>query len=213
MVETPLLRYDLLSTPAFVRDMRSFLSLSADIIFAIAELANTPDGFTGHKQARSLSSRYGLQTGKVMRDLRFAEYLYDRFTSIHMEITDAVNEIGVAASEFEEPVTIDDHQRTAIKEVLSFKREYEISKAMKAGVTSNAPHFMKFKGVWTIRPIKIEDEETILSPVLNMSMVWHDGSGNSHEAFFQMSDDDWREFIDEIDILSKSRRDIEAILE
>ena len=212
MVETPLLRYDLLSTPAFVRDMQSFLSLSSDIIFAISELANAPDGFTGHEQARTLSNRYGLQVGRAMRDLRFAEYLYDRFTDIDMELTDAVDEIALAASEFEDPVTIDVQQRDAIREVLSFKREYEISKALKTRATSNAPHFMKVKGVWTIRPIRVEHKETIMSPVLNMSIVWHDGAGNSHEAFFQMSDDDWREFSGEIEALAESRRDIDTIV-
>ena len=212
MSEKSLLTYDLLSTPAFVQDMQSFLRLPTEVMLAISELGNSPDGFTGHEKARSLNSRFDVRVGKIMRDLRFAEYLYDRFTDLDMEVTDAINEISLAASELEEPISIDDQQRTAIEAVLSFKRNYEVSKAIKGGVTSSAPHFIRVNGSWTIKPVRVQSQETIMAPVLAMSIVWHDGSGTRHEAFFQMSDDDWELFSEEMRSLSDNRAELETLL-
>ena len=212
MADTPLLRYELLSTGAFVRDFRSLLSLSADVLLAISKLADGPDGFTGHRQARDLSSRFGIQVGKIMRALRFAEYLYDRVAELDMPVSEAADEICLVASELEDPVSIDDQKRVAFQSLLSFKREYEVSNAMKSGATTNAPHFLQMSGAWTIKPIRVRTEEPIMSPVLTMSIVWYDGSGSPHEAFFQMSDNDWTQFTEEAQSLAKSRRDIEPLL-
>ena len=212
MAENSLLTYDLLSNPAFVRDMRSFLELPADVLLAISELGDSPDGFTGHEQARALNNRFNIGVGKIMHDLRYAEYLYERFTELDMEVADAITEISLAASELEEPISIDDSHRMAIEAVLSFKRNYEISKATKGGLTSSAPHFIRANGSWTIKPVKIQPEETIMAPVLTMSIVWHDGAGGRHEAFFQMSDDDWELFSNEMTALSDNRKGLEALI-
>ena len=192
MAETPLISYELLGSPAFVQDLRSFLSLPEEILLAISDLGNSPEGFRGQLQAQSLSSRFDVRSDRVIRYLRVTEYLYNRFTESEMDVDKALDEISSVASEWDDPIEVDAQLRDALKEILSLKREYEASKALKGGVTSNAPHFVRLSGAWAVRPVKIRSEDTVMAPVLTMGIVWHDGAGNQHEAYFQSSSLIWK---------------------
>ena len=212
MAETSLISYELLASPSFAQDLRSFLNLSEEVLLAISELGNNPDGFRGQEQAQSLSSRFDIRSDRVIRDLRVAEYLYNRFADSEMNVEEALDEISSVASQWDEPVELDDQRRDALRDMLSLKREYEVSKAVKGGTTGSAPHFVRLAGAWAIRPVRVRSEDPIMAPILTMSIVWHDGSGNQHEAYFHMGDDDWSELQKEIKSLAESRTELEPLL-
>ena len=212
MAETSLISYELLASPSFVRDLRSFLGLSEEVLLAISEIGNNPDGFRGQAQAQSLRSRFDIRSDKVIRDLRVAEYLYDRFTDSEMDVEEALDEISSVASQWDEPIEVGALRRDALRAVLSLKREYEVSKAVKGGTTGSAPHFVRLAGAWAVRPVRVRSEDPIMAPILTMSIVWHDGSGNQHEAYFHMSDDDWSTLQKEVKALSESRTELEPLL-
>ena len=211
MVETSLVRERLLSSPAFMRDLKSFLSLPENVLLAISELGNKPEGFVGRPQAQSLNNDFDVPVDKTIRDLRIAEYLYDRVTELGLNTADAVNQIVAIASELEEPISIDNKLRDAIEAVLSFKRDYEISGAKSKSV-NNVPHFVDANGSWSIKPIRTREGEIVRAPVMTMSIVWHDSSGNPHEAFFHMADQDWNAFSRKMNSLADSREEIEELL-
>lgn len=212
MGETPLLREGLLSSPAFVRDLKSFLSLSGDVLLAISELGNQPDGFVGLVQSRTLNARFGIPVDKAMRDLRIAKFLYDRVTELDLDIDNAARQLAdMAPGLLEDPISIDDERHNAIKAVLSFKPASEISR-VKSKSVNDSPHFVGINGSWNIKPIRTREGETLKVPVMTMSIVWHDSSGNHHEAFFHMDDEDWDEFSSKTSALADSRKELEDLL-
>ena len=211
MADAPLLDDRELASVPFIRDLRSFLSLSKDVLLAIAEIGNQPEGFTGRQQAQSLNARFGVPVNQAMRDLRIAEHLYIRISELGLDDTDAISQIDSIASQIQDPVTIDDKCRDAIIAVLSFKRDYEVATAAGKAL-ANAPHFIGANGAWGIKPVKIRSGEIIKIPVVTLSIVWHDGTGNNHEAFLQMSDRDWEEFTSKLKGLTDSRKDVDELL-
>lgn len=42
-------------------------------------------------------------------------------------------------------------------------------------------------------------------PVLALSVAWHDGAGNSHEAFVQLSVQDWEALKSEVENLTNKQ--------
>ena len=111
-----------------------------------------------------------------------ADHLYRRAAELELDVTDAVNQIIVIASGMTVPVEIDDKRRNAISEVLSFKRDYEVTIAT-ARAVANAPHFTGIAGSWSVKPVQMSNGEVIRVPVLTLSITWHDGLGMIRKPF------------------------------
>ena len=206
-----LLRNGILSSPAFASDLKMLLELPKDALYAISKIGDTAEGFVGHAQAQSLNAQFGIPINEAMRNLRIAAFLYNRVSDLDLEVTDAVDQIASIASGLDEPISIDDQLRESIEEILAFKRIYEISKATGAAV-GEVPHFVAVNGSWSVKPVEIRNGEIVKVPVVSMSIQWHDSVGNDHEAFFQMTDDDWQDFDNVIKSVSDSRKNVEELL-
>jgi hypothetical protein len=211
VAEEPLVRNAELAVPAFVRDFRLFFSQKADVLQAISEAADSPDGFTGGLRAQGLNARFGLPVSHATGCSRIAEYLYRRVAESEMDTDEAVNQIVAVAAGLDEPITVDERQREALADVVSFKRDLETEMAVTTA-TSNAPHFIDVNGGWAIKPVRIRNGEVVKVPVVTLSLIWHDGSGNNHEAYLQMSEEDWATFNEKVGSLSNRRQELESLL-
>ncbi len=211
MADQPLLAEDILSSPAFRRDLRSFLDLSVETLLHISDIGNRLARFAGDSQAQSLNNQFNVPVGKAMRDLRVAEYLYGRVAETGLEVDSAVEEIVSFAATLDRPVEIADEKRRAFEAILSFNQEHDIASA-NARSLRGVPHFVDANGSWTIRPVRNRAREIVKVPVVTMSISWHDSSGNDHEAFFYMSERDLDRISESLSSLADSRRDIEEIL-
>ena len=199
----------MLSSPAFVRDMRMFLELPARVLFGISEIGDSSEGFAAESHGRILRERFDLGIDSAARALRFVEYIYNRASDLNLEADDAATQLAAAASNLENPISLDGERKDAVREILSFKRDYEIARARNAIATSVGPHFIGVNGSWSVKPVRVRNGETVKVPILAMSLIWHDGSENSHEAFFQMSAEDWAEFQSGIASIEEMREDVE----
>lgn len=208
MNNEPLLPDRMLSSPAFVRDMRMFLELPARVLFGISEIGDSAEGFAAESQGGILRERFDLGIDSAARALRFAEYVYNRASDLHLEADDAAAQFA-AASNLENPISIDGERKDAVRAILSFKRDYEIARARSATATSGGPHFIGVNGSWSVKPVRVRNGEVVKVPILAMSVTWHDGSENNHEAFFQMSAEDWAEFKSGIASIEEMREDVE----
>ena len=209
MNREPLLPERMLSSPAFVRDMRMFLELPVRVLFGISEIGDSEEGFAAESHGRILRERFELGIDSATRALRLAEYIYNRASDLNLETDDAAAQLAAAASDLENPISVDDERRDAVRAILSFKRDYEITRARNATATSGAPHFMGVNGSWNVKPVRVRNGEVVKAPILTMNIIWHDGSENSHEAFFQMSAEDWADFQSDIASIEERRKDVE----
>ena len=209
MNNEPLLPDRMLSSPAFVRDMRMFLELPARVLFGISEIGDSAEGFAAESHGRILRERFDLGIDSAARALRFAEYIYNRASDLNLETDAAAAQFAAAASNLENPISIDCERKDAVRAILSFKRDYEIARARSATATSGGPHFISVNGSWSVKPVRVRNGEVVKVPILAMSVIWHDGSENSHEAFFQMSAEDWAEFKSGIASIEEMREDVE----
>lgn len=209
MNHEPLLPDGMLSSPAFVRDMRMFLELPARVLFGISEIGDSAEGFDAESQGGILRERFDLGIDSAARALRFVEYIYNRASDLRLEADDAAAQFAAAASNLENPISLDGERKDAVRAILSFKRDYEIARARSATATSGGPHFIGVSGSWSVKPVRVRNGETVKVPILAMSVIWHDGSENNHEAFFQMSAEDWAEFKSGIASIEEMREDVE----
>ena len=209
MNREPLLPERMLSSPAFVRDMRMFLELPVRVLFGISEIGDSAEGFAAESHGRILRERFALGIDSATRALRLAEYIYNRASDLNLKTDDAVAQLAAAASDLENPISVDDERKDAVRAILSFKRDYEIARARNAAATSGAPHFIGVNGSWNVKPVRVRNGEVVKAPILTMNVIWHDGSENSHEAFFQMSADDWADFQSDIASIEERRKDVE----
>lgn len=207
----PLIRARELASAAFVRDLGAFFAHGPEVLQAIAEAGDDPDGFFGELQAQSVSSQSEISHNDALSSLAVAAYLYDRVSELGINVDEAILELRSAAEELQPAVPINDETSAAIAAILEFKREYELSRAV-SRATSNAPHFISAHGSWGVRPIQMGNEETINVPVVAFTIHWHDGAGNAHETFLQMSHDDWSSFCDEVDTITRRFSDVESLL-
>ena len=211
MTSQPMFPDRMLASPAFVRDMRTFLELPAETMLGISKIGDSEDGFAAESQSQTLGERFGLGIDVAARMLRFANHIYDRASVLNLKTDDAIAQIATTALSLAEPVSIDGERKDAIRAILSFNRDYEIAVAKNVTATSGAPHFISAAGAWNVRPVRIRNGEVVKAPVLAMSVVWHDGSENVREAFFQLSESDWADFNAEIASIDENRKDIENI--
>ena len=209
MNHEPLLPDRMLSSPAFVRDMRMFLELPARVLFGISEIGDSAEGFDAESQGGILRERFDLGIDSAARALRLAEYIYNRASDLRLEADDAAAQFAAAASNLENPISLDGERKDAVRAILSFKRDYEIARARSATATSGGPHFIGVNGSWSVKPVRVRNGDVVNVPILAMSVTWHDGSENNHEAFFQMSAEDWEEFKSGIASIDEKREDVE----
>ena len=209
MNREPLLPERMLSSPAFVRDMRMFLELPVRVLFGISEIGDSAEGFAAESHGRILRERFSLGIDSATRALRFAGYVYNRASDLNLETDDAAAQLAAAASDLENPISVDDERRDAVRAILSFKRNYEIARARNVTATSGAPHFIGVNGSWNIKPVRVRNGEVVKAPILAINVIWHDGSENNHEAFFQMSAEDWADFQSDIASIEEKRKDVE----
>ena len=195
----------------FLRDLRSFLSQPEDLLRAAAELADGPEGFLGDRQHRNLTERFGVTAESASAILGVADYLYVRASNLRMNVTDAVAQIDAVASSVEDPIALDEGRRDALAAILSFKRGYEQAIAL-GNSTSTGPHFTGINGSWAINLAELSNRETVRFPILSLTISWHDGTGNYHEAFLRMSDHDWERMNEQLKIVAEGRNSVEEIL-
>lgn len=203
----------MLASPAFVRDMRMFLELPIRVLFGISEIGDSSEGFAAESQGRILSERFDLGIDTAARALRLAEYIYNRASNLNLETDDAAAQFAAAASNLEDPVSVDGERKDAVRGILSFKRDYEIARARNVTATSGAPHFIGVNGSWNVKPVRVRNGEVVKVPILAMNVIWnviwHDGSENNREVFLQMSAEDWADFQSDIASIEESRKDAE----
>ncbi len=211
MADDPSLIDRELSSPAFVRDLRSFLSLGAETLRAIADIGDQPDGFVGIQQAQRLQDRSLIPTDTAMAHLRVADYLYRRAIQQSLNPTRALEQIASIASAIDEPVVLDDDRKKAITSILTFKHAYDVARATRQALTEG-PHLISANAYWNIKLVTLPDGEVIRVPFVGLNIVWHDSAENGHEMFLQMSESDWDEFTDKIVEFNTSRADVSEYL-
>ena len=204
---TPLITDRELASSAFSQDLRSFSILPAEVLLAVAEIGDSQDGFYGNRQTHALSENFGIPHSTAAGVLRIADHFYVRAGSLGITAADAADQIVLAANRMGDSVEVDDIQRGAIETVLSFKRDYEMTLA--AGrIMSKGPHFIGSTASWSVGQSRISNGETVSVPILSVSITWHDGVGNNHEAFFQMDDRDLGVLAELLKEIADSRQNI-----
>ena len=211
MPEKGLLVERLLVSPAFIRDLRGFLSLREDVLLAISEIGGGPEGFSGRPQAEDLNARFGVPIDEATRVLLLVEHLYDRVTELGLSTSETVSQIASIALGLEEPIEIDTRKRDAIEAVFSFKRDYEIANATSKAL-DNVPHFVDVNGDWSVKLIRTREGESVKIPVLTMSVIWHDSSLNHRQTTFFLSDEDWSEINTAMKAIADRREEINELL-
>ncbi|MCH7493955.1 hypothetical protein IIA16_04520 [bacterium] len=68
-------------------------------------------------------------------------------------------------------------------------------------------HFLDIDGVWDIRPVFHRETGKVTKElaVLLLSVSWHDDVGVSHNATFQLDENDWASFQDKVQELANQR--------
>ena len=212
MANSSLVSSKLLSTPAFVRDLTSFLNLSEAALLAIAEFGNESNSFVGRAQSHALATRFDVPNSEASGVLRVAKYLYDRVTELNVEIGEATNEIDSIAAGLDPAIIISGLQRNAIESILAYKRDYEISEASSKAL-ADAPHYSDVNGSWGVKLLQTRTGENIKVPVIALNLTWHDGSGEHHETFVQMGDEDWDDFENRVKELASRRAYLNEFLQ
>ena len=177
----------------------------------IAEFGNESDGFVGSSQANRLNSRFDVPTSQAMGVLRIAKYLYNRVSEASLDVADAASQVDSIASGLNPPLSITDPQRNAIERILSYKREYEISEAHSKAL-ADVPHFSDVSGSWGVKLFQTRAGESVRVPVMTLTLTWHDGSGDHHETFIQLSDEDWEDLGNKIKDLDSRRKLLNELL-
>ena len=196
----------------FLRDFKSFLNQPEEVLWAIAELGDSPEGFLGDQQHNELNERFGIALDTASDILRVADYLYVRTGSLRMNAADAVAQVDAVASRVENPVFLDEGRRDAIVAILSFKSGYERTIATR-NITASGPHFTGVGGSWGVKMAQVSNGETIRIPILSLNVTWHDGVGNHREVFLQLSDQEWESLNSQLQELDTDRNAINEILD
>ena len=201
-----------LTLQGFIRDLSAFLNLSESQLRTISEIGDQTEGFTGTQQTLTLQRRLDIPAEEATAHLSLAQHLYRRVDTLGLDVVEATNQVVSIGSTMEEPITIDVPKRDAIAAVLSVKREYEVGRANR-GAVGNVPHFVDLNGSWNVKAVRIRGGEVLGVPVIDLSIVWHDGTGATHETYLQMDDGDWEDFTEKINMLNSRRSDIETFLQ
>ena len=101
-----------------------------------------------------------------------------------MDVDEAVNELDAVASGMTPPVVVDEQQREAIRAILSFKQDYEVSNTdFKALATG--PHYTGSDGAWGIKLYHLRNVDAVKVPVM-MFMLRNGWGKRPSRMSFQM---------------------------
>ena len=192
----------------FRDDLEAFLKLPPDVLLKMSELAETSDGFARAEQALALSDQTQLNPSTAISLLRTAEYLYDRVTDQGISVEAAIQQI--VASNLE--ISITDEYQNALAQLLSYKELYETGRDAREHALAIGPHITGLAGAWSIRVHRTREDQTVRSAIMGLNVSWHDESGTSRSAFFQMTSQEWDDFATDVELLSEDRRKIEEFL-
>ncbi len=204
--EKPLIPHSLLSLGSFREDIQALLTLSPEQLQVLSALANGRDGFWPSRQTMSFAEQASISLDEAKRTLGVAEYLYERCREYQISPDHAVAQLlDVARALGIEHVAAKD---PALRDLVSPKDAYESQRHAASEATGTVAHFQRLDGVWDIRPIFHRHTHEVVArvPVLLINVAWHDMAGTTHEAVFQLDDDDWADFKREADKLDERRR-------
>ena len=196
--------------PAFTKDLRAFLSLSQDVLSAIAEETLSTGGDLGFRQAAVLSRRFDIPITEAATHFRIVNFLARRVTSLAiLAPNEAASQIAVAASEIDDPIQVSDGQVEAIGSILaSIVNESQ----EQAPTNISGPRFLSADGSWVVRLERADDSVTVAVPWVNFSLLWDDSSRARHEVFLQISEAEWESFLDVVAKIVDARGDLEPLL-
>jgi hypothetical protein len=202
----------LLSVASFRRDLLRLLGLSAHALEWLNSIGDGPDGFYAPVQSAKLAEHAGVGLEDAMGAVRVAEYVYERCRESHIAPDDGVTELLQIAATFQVEDAAD--KASALRALLSTKSGYEAGRYARKRTLSTVHHFEGLDGVWDNRPIFDRDTGEVLKsvPVLIMGVSWHDKTGTSHDAVFQLDDDDWRDFVERVEQLKRQREALQRHL-
>lgn len=109
-------------------------------------------------------------------------------------------------------VHVNGEKRIALEETLSYKRDYEIGMYARVQEVGKGPHFAGLDGSWSIKVYRTREDEAVKFALLGLSVSWH-AQGSDFEAFFQMTDEEWDEFIDKVNEISEHRQELQSFLD
>ena len=195
------------SNEAFSRDLKELLTLTADQLSGLNRLATeSPDGFSASLQAAPVAAETGVTLEKARRAILIADFLYERSRTQRIGVDDAVQHLADIAPEL--GITDIDDKTEALLALLSPKELYETGGYSKMQARSVIAHFLDIDGVWDIRPVFHRETGKVTKElaVLLLSVSWHDDVGVSHNATFQLDENDWASFQEKMKELVAQRQ-------
>ena len=189
----------LLSLRPFVRDMREFLDSSEELLRAMPKLMEGEEEPVDQSAANQLGLRLDIPIERIFRVMHFVEFICRRADEAGLEPEDATNQLTSIAAQLEDPISVDQARKDVIREIFSTRKREPSTDV------GDYPHFISARGFWSIRPYRTREGEINKVPMMSMSVIWHDGTGNNREAFFQLTDKDWQSFRDTLNELATMR--------
>ena len=214
MVQKKLIPSSLRSSGAFRRDLKALLSLSSDQLIILGRIASeSTEGFSAGSQAAPLADEMGISVDEARHAVLVADLLYERCRSERISVDEAVEQLATISQELDLPDVTE--KTAALGQLLSIKKLYEGEGYVRSQARSIVAHLMNLDGVWDIRPVFHRDtgEITKRLPVLILTASWHDDVGESHNATFQLDEDDWVDFQEKVQELARQRSALGEYLE
>lgn len=205
----PLISRGLQSSQAFQKDLAVFLGASSQVISTISDLGSGDDGFA-REMAPRLCELAGVTVDEAHALLSVAGYIYDAVTDQSVPVEDAVAEILQMSIDLE--IESADDVGQAMSDLLSYKPDYEKGKDARDRSIATGPHFISFSGDWNIRVHRTREDESVMVSSISVSVIWHDEPGTRHEAYFNMTDDEWLDFVEAVEEISVKRENIQEFL-
>lgn len=195
----------LLSRKAFLGDLQKFLNLSVADLEKLENLAEGENGFWPSGQCLRFSEQLLISPEDARAILTVAEYLYQRAGELSITPELGATELVKIGNSLR--VDGVDQKREIFARMLRFKEAFEKGRRAVLRATEVIAHFEGLSGTWDIRPIFHRETDEIINKVavLVLSVRWHDSSGTTSEAVFQLADKDWAEFKRDIEKLEKQR--------
>lgn len=203
MVRRPLIPLRLASSPAFREDLKTFLSLADESLQALARFGREPNGYQPARHASSLSKEANLPVAEARAVVRMASYLYDRTSEIQTTPEEAVDALESLASELQ--VSFDESKRQSLYAVLEYNRDYEEHDGPVAAITNREAHTAAVRGTWGLRVFETRTGAVVKIPILTLSLVLHEPTGEPQSITLAFTDAQWESFKDDIELISERR--------
>lgn len=206
MAEKKLIPESLRSNESYRRDLKALLTLDTGPIQTLNRLAEeSADGFSPADQAKDLANETDFETGEARRVILVASLLYESCRDQRLAVDDAIKQLVEIADDL--GISNFSEKADTFADLLSLKSKYETEGYTRQQAKAVVPHLMALDGVWDIRPVFHRESGQIIKrhPILLLSVSWHDDSGSSHSASFQLDDDDWSDFTKKVRELEEQR--------